>query len=214
MTITVLQEGSLAKSSTLNNNFQDLQNQIATVSATTTLISQNLSSLASNVSSISDTVASNALNAFQLSQDNTISGSNTFSGAVTFTGNITRNWGTTTISAATPAVIIETYQNTLSGSGYNLYSNGFCEQWGTQIWATNSATYNVSLLKTYKDTNYFVLTSSNQNYNGLNTKGGTSQGLIVDTETIAVSTGGPTNEGVGNPAVGYSITWFTFGYTA
>jgi len=212
MTITTIQEGSLAKSSTLNNNFQDLQNQITTVSATTTLINQSISSLTSNISTISATVASNALNSFQLSQNNTISGTNIFSGDVIFTGNITRSWGSSTISASEPAVIVESYKSTSSASGYNIYSNGFCEQWGTQLWETVGATYNISLLNKYKDTNYCLLTSSNSNYLGLNSRGGTSQGLIIDEETISVSTGGPTTNGVGNPAVGYSISWFTFGY--
>lgn len=167
MTITVLQEGSLAKSSTLNNNFSDLQNQISTISATSYLISQSLSSLANNVSTISATVANNALSSFQLSQNNTVSGTNifsgdvTFSGDVNFSGNVTRNWGSDTVSATEPAVIIETYKSTISASGYNVYSNGYCEQWG--IYDNGTTTdyleKTVTLIKTYNSTNYLVLIS-------------------------------------------------------
>ena len=168
MTITVLQEGSLAKSSILNNNFFDLQNQISTISATSYLISQSLSSLANNVSTISATVANNALNAFQLSQNNTVSGTNIFSGDVTFSGNVVRNWGNDTVSATEPAVIVETYQSTLSASGYNVYSNGYCEQWGIydNSTATDYLEKTVTLIKTYNSTDYLVLISIDNTMGG------------------------------------------------
>jgi len=161
MTITVLQEGSLAKSSTLNNNFLDLQNQISTVSATANLINQSVSSLTSNVSTISATVANNALNSFHLSQNNTVSGTNVFSGDVTFSGNIVRNWATASASEVLPAVIVESYQSTLTASGYNIYSNGYCEQWGIydNETATDYITQTVSLVKTYNGTDYLILLS-------------------------------------------------------
>lgn len=46
-------------------------------------------------------------------------------------------------------VIIETYVN--GASGYNIWSNGYCEQWGYTI-ANDGAS--VSFLKTFKDTKY------------------------------------------------------------
>ena len=161
MTITVLQEGSLAKSSTLNNNFLDLQNQISTVSATANLINQSVSSLTNNVSTISATVANNALNSFHLSQNNTISGTNVFSGDVNFLGNVVRNWGSSTVSSTLPAVIVESYKSTVTASGYNVYSNGYCEQWGIYDNATTTdyITQTISLAKTYSATDYLVLLS-------------------------------------------------------
>ena len=46
-------------------------------------------------------------------------------------------------------VITETYSNGLSG--YNVYSNGYCEQWGRQTEGV------VTLLKPYKDVNYNIV---------------------------------------------------------
>lgn len=48
--------------------------------------------------------------------------------------------------------ITETYVN--GTSGYNVYSNGFCEQWGKQAEGT------VTLLKPYKDINYNILATA------------------------------------------------------
>lgn len=48
-------------------------------------------------------------------------------------------------------VIVESYSNGLSGC--NVYSNRYCEQWG------RSAEGVITLLKTYKDTNYNILVS-------------------------------------------------------
>ena len=51
------------------------------------------------------------------------------------------------------AYITESYLNGLSG--YNLYSNGFCEQWGS--FTTTAASYdNITLLKPFINTNYFA----------------------------------------------------------
>jgi hypothetical protein len=57
---------------------------------------------------------------------------------------------------ATASVCVETYQN--GTSWYRVYSDGWCEQ-GGQITGLNSSasTYNVSLLKTYKDTSYNIV---------------------------------------------------------
>lgn len=53
--------------------------------------------------------------------------------------------------------IMETYINRTSG--YNVWSNGYCEQWGR---SGNSANLmSVTLLKPYKDINYNIVTASN-----------------------------------------------------
>ena len=60
--------------------------------------------------------------------------------------------------------IIETYVN--GTSGYNLYSNGYCEQWGYSS-ATNTRT--ITLLKSYNNTSYIPVAvhayGSNRNIN-------------------------------------------------
>ena len=54
-------------------------------------------------------------------------------------------------------VVTETYQN--GTSWYRIYSDGWCEQGGTITVATN-----ISLLKSFKDTNYTVVTSASTMY--------------------------------------------------
>ncbi len=54
-------------------------------------------------------------------------------------------------------VIVETYVN--GTSWYRVYSDGWCEQGGTITAATN-----ISLLKSFKDTNYTAVTSTNTVY--------------------------------------------------
>ena len=53
-------------------------------------------------------------------------------------------------------VVIETYQN--GTSWYRVWSNNLCEQWGS---ANSNAT--VTLLKSYKDTNFSVLANPSVN---------------------------------------------------
>ena len=50
------------------------------------------------------------------------------------------------------AVFVDSYVN--GTSGYNIWSNGYCEQWGYLIPATTVNT--ITLLKKYKDTDYNV----------------------------------------------------------
>lgn len=57
------------------------------------------------------------------------------------------------------AYIIDTYTN--GNSGYRVYSDGYCEQWGIiTIPSTNTPTI-VTLLKTFANTNYIVLGTAN-----------------------------------------------------
>lgn len=53
-----------------------------------------------------------------------------------------------------PQYIVETYVN--DKNGYIIYSNGFCQQWGYLV-EPRVSTGTISLLKKYKDTNYFVI---------------------------------------------------------
>ena len=48
--------------------------------------------------------------------------------------------------------IINTYIN--GTSGYRIWSDGYCEQWGSVFADNTYRTVNVSFLKTFKDTNY------------------------------------------------------------
>ena len=79
-------------------------------------------------------------------------------------GNITSFVPYNPVSIATKdystAYITETYLN--GGSGYIVYSNGYCEQWGlTNASAGSSITINY--IKTFKDTNYFIAVTSRNN---------------------------------------------------
>ena len=62
-----------------------------------------------------------------------------------------------------PAYIVETYVN--GTSGYNVYSNGYCEQWG-KITQNTGFTHTVTFLKQFKNTNYQVYVCSNWNSKG------------------------------------------------
>ena len=57
------------------------------------------------------------------------------------------------LSNCTKPHIVETYEN--GTSGYTVYSNGLCEQWGFLVNLAGANTWTeVALLKTYKDANY------------------------------------------------------------
>lgn len=57
---------------------------------------------------------------------------------------------------ATASVCVESYVN--GTSGYRVYSDGYCEQWGQRATGTSAASqsYTIDLLKNFKDTNYFI----------------------------------------------------------
>lgn len=53
-------------------------------------------------------------------------------------------------------VIVESYVN--GTSGYNVYSNGYCEQWGVyQFTGTHGTQYTINLLKEMKNSDYITL---------------------------------------------------------
>lgn len=73
--------------------------------------------------------------------------------------------------------IIETYIN--GTSGYRIWSDGYCEQWGYQ--ATNPKAGTVTLLKTYQDTDFCIMT-------GQGNPAGVTAGYSSYTTNVAVST--------------------------
>lgn len=98
--------------------------------------------------------------------------------------------------------IVETYVN--GTSGYNLYSNGYCEQWGFSEAGTQPRA--ITFTQTYKDTNYIVtFGDSNEGY-------GVAQSRIVKLYTK--STTGMTCTGIYQNGVNpdYKFYWHTAGY--
>ena len=53
------------------------------------------------------------------------------------------------------AHITETYVN--GTSGYRIWSDGYCEQWGVTSELTSNSTNEITLLKPYRDTNYIII---------------------------------------------------------
>lgn len=104
----------------------------------------------------------------------------------------------------TKPYIIETYVN--GKSGYITYSNGLHEEWGYNTASTDyNASGTVSLLKSYKDTNYCAIVG---NINGQTNAG-----------TFCRLTGNRTNNSFGvvsgfNPSsfFAYQFWWHTIGY--
>lgn len=92
----------------------------------------------------------------------------------------------TNINAPSRGYLVQSYVN--GTSGYRVYSDGWCEQWGSggSSSATNSiATVVINLLKPYKDTNYMGLANSGFG------NGSSWNGPFVNNKTAeAVSFGG------------------------
>lgn len=74
-----------------------------------------------------------------------------------------------TVSNIAPAVVIETYQN--GTSGYRIWSDGYCEQWGVSPSGADQETVTVTLLKAFKDTNYNVISVQRDGPSGNYTNG-------------------------------------------
>lgn len=94
--------------------------------------------------------------------------------------------------------IVETYVN--GTSGYRLYSDGYCEQWGIATTLTTGAA-TITLLKSYVDTNYArLLTIGNR-------EDRTTWALYPTNKTT-------TSFGVFSPVTGYNLMfdWETKGY--
>ena len=102
------------------------------------------------------------------------------------------------------AYIVETYQN--GKSGYILYSNGWCKQWGMQ---TGNGTYThqkTTLLKKYRDTNYLIY-GTHINWSSNNNVWYTGTG-VVNQQTMLDIIGTPSE--VGNKSTtGFYLPAFT-----
>lgn len=104
--------------------------------------------------------------------------------------------------------IKDTYVN--GTSGYNIWSNGYCEQWGLSSPANSIS---ITYLKTFRDTNYFITVTDRANDNDT---GG------YDNQYIAVNGGSPYDFGLattGFRASTYNATtciyaWKASGYLA
>lgn len=92
----------------------------------------------------------------------------------------------TNINAPSRGYLVQSYVN--GTSGYRVYSDGWCEQWGSggsSSVTNNTATVVINLLKPYKDTNYMGLANSGFGY------GSSWNGPFVNNKTAeAVSFGG------------------------
>ncbi len=98
------------------------------------------------------------------------------------------------------AYITETYAN--GSSGYRLWSDGFCEQWGVLPGnSTETLDHTVTLLKSFKDTNYHVEhTSISKN----------TQTVSVLWQWIAIAP--LTTNSFTLPQTQFTIGWKAFGY--
>lgn len=111
------------------------------------------------------------------------------------------------LDATNKRYVVEMYKTDDGSGGYTLYSDGYCEQWGTYVLDVGIAHKSVtqSLYRSYKDTNYYssasILTISDLN-NGYSWATYTT---IVDSGTIQFHVGG---------RVGDGATWETRGYVA
>lgn len=100
--------------------------------------------------------------------------------------------------------MIESYIN--GTEGYNIWANGYCEQWGLSD--ANSNGVSVTLLKTYKDTNYIITgmngrTTTNDDY----TAGYSARLVTTSSFTLKV-------KGYGGSGTSYDCSWKTSGYLA
>ena len=91
------------------------------------------------------------------------------------------------------------------GVNYRIYSDGYCEQWGAKV-PSQASWKEISLIKTYRDTNYLVLTSCNGNVNGTSNWTTVTNGQAYTTSSIKIL-------GVTADA-SWLIAWKTSGYLA
>lgn len=72
---------------------------------------------------------------------------------------IASNGVATACTNSIPSIYLKTsYVN--GDAGYNIWSNGYCEQWGRTGGASRDQAFNITLLKKMKDGNYFIGGSS------------------------------------------------------
>ena len=108
------------------------------------------------------------------------------------------------------AYLISTY--TSGASGYNIWSNGYCEQWGVTTGGTDKTGAMITLLKTYKDTNYCLVASVNANIETLaNAAPLVANCFNKTTSSFNVST---VYGGNGYNYRAYPFSWYACGYLA
>lgn len=81
------------------------------------------------------------------------------------------------LSNCTKPYITETYIN--NTSGYRVWSDKYCEQWG---YIATAASMNVTFLKTFADTNYSVMATASANRTST-ASGGTEMLVVSQTKT-------------------------------
>lgn len=114
--------------------------------------------------------------------------------------------------------IVEAYVN--GTEGYNLYSNGYCEQWGVGHTSSTALTV-VSLKKPYIDTNYIILGQANPTTLALQTQyltyieGFAGSMVSKATSTSSFTVGFGDNSGTtGSGCYATPFKWFTTGYVS
>lgn len=108
---------------------------------------------------------------------------------------------TSTASSATPAVVVENYKS--GNNWYRVWSDGWIEQGGKTT--NTSGAQNITFLKPFSDTNYFVCKNMNCSY-------GTAVAAPSQYSCYNISTTGFTTTNIGS---GYSQSpsqWYACGY--
>lgn len=174
MSLEKITYGSLASSEVVNNNFEYLDNRDAVIEGKIYSNNANLETMIANVESSTN----QKLSKFETDVDEKIK-------------DIDDN-------LKSKIYLKTAYVN--GTSGYNIWSNGYCEQWGR----SNASTGNVatiSLFKTYKDTNWCLITTPFGD-NSTNGAWWSSFGLSRGTKNFTTRTAGQT------------IVWRACGYLA
>ena len=125
-----------------------------------TTLSNNVNWLSVDGTYIGKTTWDQDSTQISFTQNGTVEVINRSDFAQTLANNICTTAPTTknTASSQNPAVIIENYVN--GTSGYRVYSDGYCEQWGYMSPIAQDMGHVISLIKSYKNNNYNVYACS------------------------------------------------------
>lgn len=169
MALTNIEYGSVASSEVVNNNFQYLDDKIASVSQS---LSANTTSLSGSISSLSATVASNK---------------NDVDGKVSTLQQDLDKAESDLNSCMNRIYVKSSYRS--GKNWYRLYSDSWIEQGGYIAFAQTDVTKNVSLLKEMRDVNASVYVSPIRSHTNGDWDIGIAGGTFVDTKTIKITTG-------------------------
>ena len=182
MAITEIEHGSLATSKKLNDNFNALNESIQELA--TNLETTN-SSLATSMSTLNKNLNS------QLTEANTsLASTKEDLEALSEKVENTIHLKTTYINGA---------------SGYNIWSNGYCEQWGRTAKGGTNGVFNITLLKKYSDANYAISGSSTYGQTA-GDKRSTWAGIAKTADTLQIITHFEQYTAL--------VSWLTIGYLA